>query len=315
MNSTERRLNLLLLLQSNRKWTVKDMANHFGVSRRTIFRDLATFSEINLPVTYDKEGGHGMMKGYSIPPIMFTPKELAIIQIGLSFVDSQVDETLVKDARAVQSKIDNVLPTEELKSFMTDLGHKTIVDPYKMYAAQKKKGGDWFTIANGISQHFEVVFDYVSLKDGNKEKRQVRPYLQVYYTDHWTLIGYDTNRRDIRSFRLDRMKNVQLTAQKFSGNNIPGVKSLLFRVKEESATTIAVLVSEKEAGRFRTSVPAEIDTEEIRDNGQLFRFRFDNLDYINEWLFTFHNEVKVLEPRELVEKRVMLIQQMLRRIG
>lgn len=314
MKSTERRLNLLLLLQSNRKWTVEDMAEHFGVSRRTIFRDLASFSEINLPITYDKEAGYNMMKGYSIPPIMFSPKELAIIQIGLSFVDSQVDETLIKDSRAVQTKIDSVLPTEELKNLMADLGKKTIVDPYKMYAAEKRKGGDWFTLANSISQYFEVSFTYASLKDGAAEKRSVRPYLLVYYTDHWTLIGYDVNRKDIRSFRLDRMKKVQMTATKFSRNHIPGVKSLLFRVKEEAATEVVIRVSADEAGRFRGSVPAQIESEEETPDGHIFRFRFDNLDYINKWLFTFHNEVKVLEPQALIEKRVLLIQEMLRSI-
>jgi len=73
MKANERRLNLLLLLQSNQNWNVDQLADHFGVSRRTIFRDLKTFSEIDVPVTWDKDNGYGMMKGYTIPPIMFNP--------------------------------------------------------------------------------------------------------------------------------------------------------------------------------------------------------------------------------------------------
>lgn len=315
MNSTERRLNILVLLQSNQNWNVDQMAEHFGVSRRTIFRDLKTFSELNLPVTYDKDSGYGMMKGFSIPPIMFSPKELSTILIGLSFVESQVDETLVKDAQAVQYKINSVLPTEELKQFMRSLGDKTIVDPYKKYAAEKRKGGDWFTIANAIAKQHEILFDYETARTGEKSRRRVKPYLIVYFTDHWTLIGYCTERKGIRSFRLDRLSDVELTPQTFQLKRVPGEKALLFRTAED-AQSITIRVNNKHLNRFKTSLPAVIDKEvQVRDSDSTdITFLFDNLDFINTWLFSFHNEVKVLHPQELVEKRVILIRDMLRNI-
>ncbi|MCH8557949.1 MAG: YafY family transcriptional regulator [Balneolia bacterium] len=315
MNSTERRLNILVLLQSNQNWNVDQMADHFGVSRRTIFRDLKTFSELNLPVTYDKDSGYGMMKGFSIPPIMFSPKELSTILIGLSFVESQVDETMVKDAQAVQYKINSVLPTDELKQFMRSLGDKTIVDPYKKYAADKRKGGDWFTIANAIAKQHEILFDYTSARSGEKSRRRVKPYLIVYFTDHWTLIGYCTERKGIRSFRLDRLSGVELTPQSFSLKRVPGEKALLFRTAED-AQIIKVRIHNDQLMRFKTSLPAVIEKETAVKNSDHteISFLFDNLDFINTWLFSFHNDVKVLEPKELIEKRVILIRDMLRNI-
>ncbi len=313
MNSTERRLNLLVLLQSNQNWNVNQMAEHFGVSRRTIFRDLKTFSELNIPVTYDRDTGYGMMKGFSIPPIMFTPKELSTVLVGLSFVESQVDETMVKDAQAVQYKINSVLPTDELKRFMKSLGEKTIVDPYKKYAAEKRKGGDWFTIANAISKQHEITFSYISMKEETKTSRQVRPFLLVYFTDHWTLIGYCKTRKGIRSFRLDRLTDVELTPHAFNLNRVPGEKSLLFRTKDE-AIQIKVRVHADSADRFKISVPAIIEKQEVKKDGVEYTFSFDNLDYINEWLFAFHNHIKVLSPESLVQKRVMMIRDMLKSI-
>jgi len=289
------------------------MANHFEVSRRTIFRDLKTFSELNLPVTYHKDMGYGMMKGFSIPPIMFTPKELSTILIGLSFVASQVDGTLVKDAEAVQYKINSMLPTEELKQFMRSLADKTIVDPYKRYAAQKRKGGDWFTIANAIATQHEILFEYKTLKEEGVSQRRVRPYLLVYFTDHWTMIGHCNERKGIRSFRLDRLSDVELTPQTFNLNRVPQVKNLLFRIPDNSVT-IKVLVTPKEVVRFKTSLPAIVKKEWVTDNGTEFTFSFDNLDYINQWLFAFAHQVKVLSPKALIEKRIMLIQDMLRNI-
>jgi len=42
---------ILMLQESNRRLTVDELAEEFGVSRRTIFRDFNVLSEINVPVT------------------------------------------------------------------------------------------------------------------------------------------------------------------------------------------------------------------------------------------------------------------------
>ena len=65
MNSAERRLKLILLLQRpGRKKTVQELADIFGVSRRTIFRDFNALSEIDVPIKYDRYTGYGLVEGY-----------------------------------------------------------------------------------------------------------------------------------------------------------------------------------------------------------------------------------------------------------
>lgn len=84
MNSSERRLKLMLLLQQpGKNKTVNELAEHFGVSRRTIFRDFNALEEINVPVTWDRYSGYGLIEGYKIPPLMFTSKELEPSWLGL----------------------------------------------------------------------------------------------------------------------------------------------------------------------------------------------------------------------------------------
>src|SRR5690554_4571135 len=130
LKSAERRMKLILMLQENRSdLTVDKLADSFGVSRRTIFRDLNALSELNVPVTWERYSGYGVMPGYKMPPLMFTSRELATIMVGLNFVKSQIDRTLVEDARGVELKIRHAMP-EELKSFMESLSGRTIVDPY-----------------------------------------------------------------------------------------------------------------------------------------------------------------------------------------
>ena len=72
MNSAERRLKLILLLQRpGGKKTVQELADIFGVSRRTIFRDFNALSEINVPINYDRYTGYGLVEGYKMSLLMF----------------------------------------------------------------------------------------------------------------------------------------------------------------------------------------------------------------------------------------------------
>jgi predicted DNA-binding transcriptional regulator YafY len=310
MNSSERRLNLILLLQSKQKWNVDQLAEYFGVSRRTIFRDMRTLSEINVPVTYDKETGYGMMKGYTIPPIMFSPKEISTILVGLSFVKSQIDNTLVLDAKAVETKIQSILPSDDLKKFMETLGTSTIVDPYKRFGTEKKPGGDWFTIANAIANGHKISFDYASFNNSGTAVRRVNPWLLVYYTDHWTLIGLCNTRNESRRFRLDRMSYIELLTEPFNTDEIPKEIDILFDNSGDEIE-VKIWVGHDAVQVFRSSVPAKIISSEADRDGIAYTFRFNNLDYLNNWLFSFHDSIKVLAPDDLIKRRILKIQSML----
>ena len=209
MKSSERRLKLMLLLQQpGRKLTVEEIAEKFGVSRRTIFRDFNALQEINVPVTWDKYAGYGVMPGYKVPPLMFTPKELATIMVGLNFVKSQIDEQLVNDAHGVELKIKNVLP-DDLKELMSSLEERTIVDPYMKFGAEKKKGGDWYLLSSAIAQKKRVEFQYTT-KSGKTEIRKVDPLLLVFFEDHWNMIGRSHLRGEIRNFILQNMREIRI---------------------------------------------------------------------------------------------------------
>ncbi len=310
MNSSERRLKLMLLLQQpGEKLTVEQIADKFGVSRRTIFRDFNALQEINVPVTWDKYAGYGMMKGYKIPPLMFTSKELATVMVGLNFVKSQIDNGLVEDAEGVELKIKNVLPLE-LRDFMSSLSTRTIVDPYQKYGAIKREGGDWYLLSSAISQEQRVEFKYVSAK-GEVKTRKVDPYILVFFEDHWNMIGKSHLRGDVRNFRLERMSEVRILEEKISLKEKIDIEALIFR-SDGPEQKIVLVLDDAAVNRFKANLPAKIFREK-RENSKKVRieFLFDNLDFINEWLLQFGDALKVEAPEELKSKRKELLQKML----
>lgn len=310
MNSSERRLKLLLLLQQpGKKLTVAEIADKFSVSRRTIFRDFNALQEINVPVTWDKYSGYGVIEGYKIPPLMFTAKELATIMVGLNFVKSQVDRQLVDDAGGVELKIKNVLP-DELREFMNSLESRTVVDPFQKYGMLKKEGGDWYLLSSAISQGQRVEFGYRS-KKGESSIRKVDPYILVFYEDHWNMIGKSHLRGEIRNFILDRMSEIKILDEKVRHDGNIDVEALIFR-SDESDQKVILQVEENVLGRLRANLPAKIFKLKRKKPKKIqIEFLFNNLNYINQWLLQFGNNVEIIEPIELIEKRKELLTEML----
>ncbi len=314
LKSTERRMKLILMLQESKKrLTVDELAEAFGVSRRTIFRDFNVLSDINVPVTWDQYSGYGVMDGYKVPPLMFTSKELATIMVGLNFVKSQVDRSLVEDARGVELKIKNTLP-KELKAFMDSLDNRTVVDPFLHFGSEKKEGGSWYLVSSAISQKKKITFSYIAKSDNEKKKRMIDPYLLVFYRDHWNVIGFSYKREAIRNFVLDRMESVEIMDQKYEPKEEINVERLIFN-SNESGLQIDVLVYAQADRAFRANLPTKIIKEDrISDEIIKVSIRFENLDYINNWLLQFGENVKIIAPQELIMKRETLLKKMMEQI-
>jgi predicted DNA-binding transcriptional regulator YafY len=312
MNSSERRMKLILMLQqSNSRITVDKIAEKFNVSRRTVFRDFNALSEMNVPVTHDKYNGYGIMRGYKIPPLMFTSKELATIMVGLNFVKSQVDQKLIEDAKGVELKIKEVVP-DELREFMESLEERTVVDPYLNFGAEKMEGGDWYVISNAISENKSIQFDYRSKSDEKITNRKIDPYLIVFFRDHWNVIGHSHKRDAIRNFVLDRMSDIRILDEEFVPYGKIDVEGLIFR-SDKNSPQININVSEPAVKRLEANLPAKI-INKYEEKPNLFRieFFFDNLDFINEWLLQFPREVEIVGPDLLIEKRKVLLEEMMK---
>jgi predicted DNA-binding transcriptional regulator YafY len=299
-----------MLQQSKKRITVDKLADMFGVSRRTIFRDFNALSELKVPVTWDEFSGYGIMEGYKIPPLMFTTEELATILVGLNFVKSQVDKKLAEDAKGVELKIKEVV-NDELRDFMESLENKTVVDPFLHFGHEKKDGGNWYLVSSAISRRKSLSFIYQSQSREEKTERLIDPYLIVFYKDHWNVIGYSHKRDAIRNFVLDRMSDVKITGQNFDVHDDLNAEALIFN-SNESGQEIRVLVGKQAERPFMANLPTKIIKKEEENSKEIkATFRFDNLEYLNGWLLQFGDKVKIISPEALIKKRETLIQKMM----
>lgn len=304
LNKTERLFALVLLLQNRPNLSSRDLSDHFGVSRRTIFRDLRTLGESGVPLTYAEDGGYEILDGYQLPPLMFSAREAATLLMGSEFVKLQPDASLRTDADAVGMKIRAVLP-ESVQTYIERLQERTVLVPFNETQGRGGATGDeqglWFELSEAIARQRSVKMTYYVASRDEETVREADPLGLVYYSDHWNLIAYDHLRGDVRNFRLDQIRKLRTRFDTFETPDGFDLKKHLHERGQSGENVRMVVRFRERAWRWaRTQLPADIDQElDVGDGWTEVTFEFENLEYVAKWLLRYGTDAVVLSPNEL----------------
>lgn len=314
-NRTERLFSIILLLQNRPNLSSRDLAEHFGVSRRTIFRDLRALGESGVPLTYAGEGGYEILDGYHLHPLMLSAREAAVLLVGSEFMKTQSDETLRRDAQQVAMKIRTELP-EEVRDYVDKLSKRTVLDPYWVNAVQseRREEGHWHQVAEAVARQNTIAMQYFVQSRGELTQRRIDPLGLVYYTDHWNVIAFDHLRKDIRSFRLDNIQRLQISSARFewpAGFDLQ--EYLLERGASGTTHTIRLRLPATQYGLVRSHIPASVHDSVEKDGMIEVSFQFDNLSYLAWWALRLPREAVVLEPEELRQNLRQLAEEIARK--
>ena len=75
MNRLERMSAILVKLQSRPLVTASEIAVQFGVSLRTVYRDIRSLEASGVPICGEAGQGYSLVEGFKLPPLMFTTEE------------------------------------------------------------------------------------------------------------------------------------------------------------------------------------------------------------------------------------------------
>ena len=88
------------------------LAQHQGVSLRTLYRDIATLREQGAQIEGDPGVGYVLRPGFTLPPLMFSADELEALVLGARWVASHAaDPQLARAARHAVQRVSGVLPS------------------------------------------------------------------------------------------------------------------------------------------------------------------------------------------------------------
>ena len=110
MNRTDRLVAMVMYLQGRRLVRAEELARHFEISVRTVYRDVSALGEAGVPVTGEAGVGYSLVKGYHLPPVMFTAEEAMALAVGEDLVKQFTDRSLAAPMASALLKIRSVLP-------------------------------------------------------------------------------------------------------------------------------------------------------------------------------------------------------------
>ncbi|HKV06843.1 MAG TPA: YafY family protein [Thermoanaerobaculia bacterium] len=202
MRRADRLFQIVQILRRRRLTTARHLAETLGISERTVYRDVRDLVGSGVPV--EGEAGVGYrLRGFDLPPLMFSRDEVEALVLGARIVQSWTDPGLARAASEALAKIEAALPR--------DRSH--LVRSTPLFAPddhwQEKLSVDFTLLREAIRDCRRLRFCYID-SQGATSERVVRPLGLSFYGPVWILAAWCELRQDFRAFRLDRIRDLEV---------------------------------------------------------------------------------------------------------
>lgn len=214
---SSRLLALLSLLQARRDWPGGVLADRLGVSPRTVRRDVDRLRELGYPVHASKgpDGGYRLDAGTQMPPLLLDDEQAVALVVALQTASTGVAGVDEAAVRAL-STLREVMPArlraaaEALQvTAVTRQGNRPEVDQQVL-----------LSIGSAVRAREVLRFDYEGGRATALPRRAEAHHL-VTWGGRWYLVGFDLDRADWRTFRVDRMTPKTGTGPRFAPRELP----------------------------------------------------------------------------------------------
>lgn len=226
MRRADRLFKLVQLIRGRRLSTAAWLAQRTQVSERTIYRDVADLQAQGVPIEGEAGVGYRMLAGYDLPPMMFTHEEARALVVSVRLAQPRLDARLAEASDSAIGKILAVLPAAARAAAESVALFAPAVGPDARTRRHLER------LRDAIEARRKVRIDYLDLKDVASE-RVLRPLGCFYWSAVWTLSGWCEKRHDFRSFRIDRIRALEVLDEGFRDEPGRTLADLMREVKPE----------------------------------------------------------------------------------
>ena len=208
---------ILLKLQSKPFVAVQELATHFQVSKRTIYRDILALEASGVPIVSEEGKGFSLVDGYNIPPVMFTEGEANALVVAEKMIEKTLDDSLIADFNSALDKIKSVLrhPERERSDL---LGERIIIGKNWAY---ERNSSFLSAIQSALTSFSLVRIAYTKEGETSPAERLIEPFAIYHNTsEQWVVIAWCRLRNDFRNFRIDRIARLEVLKEKFAPHKI-----------------------------------------------------------------------------------------------
>jgi proteasome accessory factor B len=296
-------VQILTTLQAGKSYAAGDLAKIFGLSRRTVFRDLKELQSIGIPYHYDATaGGYRMDPEFFLPPVDLSLREALSLLLLVHKARSQIQLPFKNSALLAALKIENNLPVKIRQYCNRAL--QNISTKANAQALTRLLDRMFVQLQNAISRKCKVGIRYHSLFEDRITDVTLSPYHLLYNRRAWYVVGFSSLHKGIRTFKFNRIKDLKLLDEYFIDGDDFDLYEYLGRawsmIPEGRIYNIKL--------RFLPKVASNVsevqwhNTQQVtrnRDGSATIEFRIDGLGEITWWILGYGNQVQVLAPKVL----------------
>jgi predicted DNA-binding transcriptional regulator YafY len=300
LETPARLLRLLSLLQMRRDWSGTELAARLSVTTRTVRRDVDRLRELGYPVhaSMGPVGGYRLGAGTSLPPLLLDDEEAVAVTVGLHTTAAGYVAGIEEASLRALTKIEQVLPSR-LRHQATALKGAVV--------AMAPEGGPTvdasvLTAVSAAIRASELLrFDYLS-HHGAESRRSVEPHRLVCWGRRWYMVGWDVERADWRTFRVDRISPRTPNGPRFTHREPPDGDVAAY-LRRTMGFEMWPLRARLRVHACATEITGRINgiVTPIDDHTCLLELASDSFDLVVLVMSTLDVDFEVESPAELAE--------------
>lgn len=217
MNNTGRINRILFILSyvsQNQGVTVEELAAKAGMRSRALLRELEFISLIGKPpfnpddyVDIYVENGRvysEMDQGLN-RPFRFTRAEAMALMMSLELLDPEVDP---QGVRSLREKLAGVMG-DSVKTA------RSVHERIALESSSRHISDQFRIICTAVEERQKLEIRYYALGSNRTTRRVIRPYHLMKRLGFWYLTAYCEKRKDLRTFKFERILSVSLQDERF----------------------------------------------------------------------------------------------------
>ena len=280
------------------------LADELGCVRRTVYRDLDALMYAGFPVTSEKRDGrvhYRFVESFDLGDVPFTSDEMLALAFGADLL-RPLEGTVFHDSIASALAKIRASLGEELVGYLDRLGEsfRVLPGPHKRYAECRDTIE---RLSDSVISRRTVSLRYRAGRSGEESRRELDPYHVWYRNGALYMIGHDHRSGEIRTFAVDRIKELRATDRRFSPRadfDFADYTASSFGVVAEPAVRVVVRFAGSHASivRERTWHPSQ-RLADTADGGLVLEMQVGGTEELVSWILSFGPGAEVIEPERL----------------
>jgi predicted DNA-binding transcriptional regulator YafY len=301
-NTATRLITLIMLLEHRPNQKAAELAESLGVSVRTLHRYIGMLDELGIPIYSERgpQGGFSLVRGYKMPPLIFTPVEAAALCLGTGLIRDLWGQLYNEAAKSAAAKIENILPEDQLAE--VTWARRALVNTPLPRPNLQPFVPLVDSLRRALKTQKRVRIRYQLPNQPDSGERDFDSYALAYRHGWWYVLGYCHLRQALRSFRVDRIHQLE---QLQTSYEIPADFDPQAFLAFENQFPEGIGVRMKllpEYAYLATSTAANWESlETLPDGSIIVSTHLPNLYLAAGFVFSYGPAAMVLEPDSLRE--------------